>query len=234
MLENGYIIDYSYDTSFKKYPYNKYYNAKELAKMSKKVFRDKTVDRTSKSQPAKKGLNKNRKSLMSAKTMCSSRARATSRQNNVTAHINPQNCRAFSKDDIASELHHYQELCLELRKENHSLKTKLDDKSKAYKDNLVDFQKKINKFNEKTLEMKEKELKIERDRLIEEKMKENSRRGKGKGKVATNHRQLEGDFKRFFLHFMDNCGRIDAQAQKRLINQKNMEGKLLLGQKLLK
>ena len=190
MFENGYTIDYDCDTSLKKYPYNKYYNAKELDKMSKKVFRDRTVDRTSKSQPTKKCLKKNKKSLMSTKTMCSSSARATSRQNNTITTITPQNCRAFSKEDIASELHHYQELCLELRKENHSLQTKLDDKSKIYKENLVDFQKKINKFNEKGLELKQKELKLERERLIDEKVKENSRRGKGKAKVAPNHRQL--------------------------------------------
>ena len=77
-------------------------------------------------------------------------------------------------------------------------------------------------------------MKIERERLIDVKCKESMRRGKDKVKVVANHRQLEGDFKRFFLHFMDNCGRIDTQAQKKLISQKNMEGKILLGQKLLK
>ena len=67
MFENGYIIDYDCDTSLKKYPYNKYYNTKELAKVSQKVFRDKKVDRTSKSQPAKKCSRKNKKSLKKQK-----------------------------------------------------------------------------------------------------------------------------------------------------------------------
>jgi hypothetical protein len=57
---------------------------------------------------------------MSTKTMSSSRAKPT-----PTISINQENYRAFTKEDIADELHHYQELCLKLRKDNHELKEKL-------------------------------------------------------------------------------------------------------------
>ena len=109
----------------------------------------------------------------------------------------------------------------------------MDEKSRGYKDNLVNLQSKINRFNEKSLELKEKELKIERERIIDEKTKELNKKGKGKGKMPTSHRQLEGEFKRFFLHYMDSCGKIDEKAHKKL-NQRNMDGKLLLSQKLLR
>ena len=138
MLENNYnTITYDYDTSTKKYPYDKYFNAKELAKISKKVFRSRTADQTIKSNPNKKGSKKNKKSLISTKTMTSSRARATSRQHNTIISITPDNYRAFTKEDIAGELNHYKQLCLELRKENHSLTTKMDEKSRGYKENLI-------------------------------------------------------------------------------------------------
>ena len=68
----------------------------------------------------------------------------------------------------------------------------MDEKSRGYKDNLVNLQSKINRFNEKSLELKEKELKIERERMIDEKTKELNKKRNGKGKIPTNHRQLEG------------------------------------------
>lgn len=87
MFEEGYILDYDCDTSIKKYPYNKYYNGKELAKLTKKVFRSKSTDPSKLKQ--KKCSKKNKKSLMSTKTMSSSRARATSRQYNTIVSITP-------------------------------------------------------------------------------------------------------------------------------------------------
>lgn len=68
----------------------------------------------------------------------------------------------------------------------------MDEKSRGYKDNLVNLQSKINRFNEKSLELKEKELKIERERMIDEKTKELNKKRNGKGKIPANHRQLEG------------------------------------------
>jgi hypothetical protein len=42
MSEHRDTIDY--DTSTKKYPYNKYFNNKELAILTKKVFNTRTID----------------------------------------------------------------------------------------------------------------------------------------------------------------------------------------------
>ena len=86
MIENqGYTIDF--DTSSKKYPYNKYFNSEELAKLTKKYGNYRTIDRTSKSNPSKKHSKKMKKSLTSTKTMSSSRARAQSKQHNPLVSI---------------------------------------------------------------------------------------------------------------------------------------------------
>jgi hypothetical protein len=42
MFDNGYTVDF--DTSLKKYPYNKYYNEDEMNKLAKRVFKNKTID----------------------------------------------------------------------------------------------------------------------------------------------------------------------------------------------
>ena len=233
MFEDSYTVDC--DTSLKKYPCNKYLNYHQLEPLAKKVFRQRTTHHASKSNSIPKGKqNYNKKSLMSTKTMSSTRARASSKQHNTIVSITPENCRAFTKEDIAGELNNYKELCLELRRENHSLKAKIEEKSRNYKEKLVDVQKRINKINEKTLEFKEKELKDERRKIRDQRSRETGKRGKGKESAQGSHRQLEGEFKRFFLHFLDHCGRVDEKVSKRTAQQKQMEGKLLLGSKLLK
>jgi len=47
-------------------------------------------------------------------------------------------------------------------------------------------------------------------------------------------KQRDGEFKRFFLHFLDNYGKIDDKLNKKIITQKSMEKKLVLGQRMLK
>ena len=97
MQERGYSIDL--DTSLKKYPFDKYYNNHELAQLSTNVFRNKTIDYTAKSRPSKKTSSKHKKkSLMSTKTMTSSRARASSKNSHTLVSITPDNFKAFTKE----------------------------------------------------------------------------------------------------------------------------------------
>ena len=44
---------------------------------------------------------------------------------------------------------------------------------------------------------------------------------------------MKNDFKRFFLHFVDNYGRIDEKVQRKMLT-KPIESKMVLAQKLLK
>jgi hypothetical protein len=44
----------------------------------------------------------------------------------------------------------------------------------------------------------------------------------------------EGEFKRFFLHFLDNYGRVDEKLQRKILTQKSLEKKLVVGQRLLR
>jgi hypothetical protein len=111
--------------------------------------------------------------------MCSSRARASSKQHSTLVSVTQENYRGFTKEDIAGELQHYKELCLNLRKENYALKAKMDDKSKSYKESLAELQKKISRFNEKKLGAMEKETNNERERIIDQRNRDIARCAKG-------------------------------------------------------
>jgi hypothetical protein len=99
MQERGYSVDL--DTSLKKYPLDKYYDNHELAQLTTNVFKNKTIDYSTKSRPSKKTSKHKKKSLMSTKTMTSSRARGSSRNNHTLVSITPDNFRAFTKEEVA-------------------------------------------------------------------------------------------------------------------------------------
>lgn len=174
MNSNERTIEYE-DTSLKKYPFNKYYDYKDLNQVSKRVFDDKlhskTIDTHSLRQKSKHFKPKHqhqqkqpsKKSVNTTKTMSSSRLRSKPQRINMS--ITLDNYKEFSKGEIAEELHQYTKLCLNLRRENYSLKQDLDENRRNNKESLVELQRKINKLNERTLEIKEKELLAEEGKL---------------------------------------------------------------------
>lgn len=81
--------------------------------------------------------------------MSSSRLRF--KQQKINMSITLDNYKEFSKSEIAEELHQYTKLCLNLRRENYSLKQDLDENRRSNKESLVELQRKINKLNERTL-----------------------------------------------------------------------------------
>lgn len=212
MNSNERTIEYE-DTSLKKYPFNKYYDYKDLNQVSKRVFDDrlhsKTIDTHSLRQKSKHFKPKHqqkrpsKKSVNTTKTMSSSRLRFKPQRVNMS--ITLDNYKEFSKSEIAEELHQYTKLCLNLRRENYSLKQDLDENRRSNKESLVELQRKINKLNERTLEIKEKELLAE-----EGKLKSSTVLKKGK-ENAGKHKAREGEFKRFFLHFVDNFAKVDEK-----------------------
>ena len=83
-------IDYE-DTSHKKYPFNKYYNCRELASLSKRVFDSKKYSHTIDVLPKKsssiaisnKRRKSNKKSIVTANTMNSSRANVSLKHKSI-------------------------------------------------------------------------------------------------------------------------------------------------------
>lgn len=142
--------------------------------------------------------------------------------------ITLDNYRDFSKGEIAEELHQYTKLCLNLRRENYSLKQDLDENRRNNKESLVELQRKINKLNERTLEIKEKELLAEEGKLRSSAVLKRGKENGGKNKAR------EGEFKRFFLHFVDSFGKVDEKLEKKILQQKSIEQKLMIGKRVLK
>lgn len=97
MQERGYSIDF--DTSLKKYPLDKYYKYHELDQLTNHAPRSRTIEYATKSRPSKKTSKSKtkKKSLMSTKTMTSSRIRGSSRNNQTLVSITPDNFKAFTK-----------------------------------------------------------------------------------------------------------------------------------------
>jgi nicotinic acid mononucleotide adenylyltransferase len=134
-----------------------------LNHVSKRVFDDKIHSHTIDTQtlPPKNKLFKpknqqkrpSKKSVNTTKTMSSSRLKYKAQQR-INMSITLDNYKEFNKNEIAEELHHYAKLCLNLRKENCSLQQELHENKRSNKENLVELQRKINKINEKTLNMR--------------------------------------------------------------------------------
>jgi hypothetical protein len=105
MNSNERTIEYE-DTSFKKYPFNKYYDYKELNHVSRRVFDEKlhsqTLDTHVLRKKSKRSKSKHqqsrpsRKSVNTAKTMSSSRLKCKPQRANLS--ITLDNCRDFSKN----------------------------------------------------------------------------------------------------------------------------------------
>jgi hypothetical protein len=113
-------IDYE-DTSLRKYPYNKYIDAEELASLTHNIFdlkaRSRTIDVCSKKiKPSnlKKLTKKNAKKSLTTtiKTASSSRANASAGQKKNRNSIQLDDWKDYTKQEIAEELKHYQVLSL--------------------------------------------------------------------------------------------------------------------------
>ena len=126
-------IDYE-DTSLKKYPYNKYIDAQELASLTHNIFdlksRSRTIDvypKKKKNQNMKKQTRKKAKKSLTTtiNTACSSRANVSVRQKKSSKTIQNDEWKDLKKEQIGEELKHYKLLSFELRKENYSLKERL-------------------------------------------------------------------------------------------------------------
>ena len=91
-------IDYE-DTSLKKYPYNKYIDAQELASLTHNIFDLKSRSRTIDVYPKKKKNQNMKKSLTTTiNTACSSRANVSVRQKKSSKTIQNDEWKDLKKE----------------------------------------------------------------------------------------------------------------------------------------